>query len=130
MFDSHISALREQMVQFCKATLEGLHQRGDYKEFLQLSLIFLGSEKVRISFRAPEAFHHARWMANAIYSISRIFLFYQKFSLTTKEKQVVKEMALFVSLVYIQFWHEPPLAIRAPLNVLYYYLRSSENIQI
>jgi len=36
MFDSHISVLREQIVQFCNATLEGLHQRDDYKEFLQL----------------------------------------------------------------------------------------------
>ena|SRR6218665_2768736 len=70
MYDSHISALREQMVQFCKATLEGLHQRDDYKEFSQLSLIFLASENARVSFRAPEAFHHPRWMANAIYSIS------------------------------------------------------------
>src|SRR6218665_995359 len=70
MFDSRTSALREQMVQFCKATLEGLHQRVDYKEFLQLSLIFLDSEKARVSFRAPEAFQHACWMTKVIYSIN------------------------------------------------------------
>src|SRR6218665_1669545 len=91
---------REQMVQFCKAASEGLHQRDDYKEFLQTSLIFLGSEKgARVSFRPPGAFHHALWMAKVIYNI-KIFMFHQQFSLTAKENQSVKEMALFVSLVY------------------------------
>jgi len=105
-------------VQFCKAALEGSHPREDYEEFLKLSLIFLGGDKeARVSFRAPGAFHHARWMAKAIYSI-KIFLFQQQFSLTAKEKRNVKELALFVSLVYVRFWHEAPLPIRAPLNDL------------
>src|SRR6218665_1291600 len=48
---------REQMVQFCKTASEGLHQRDDYKELLQMSLIFFGSEKeARVSFRPPGAF--------------------------------------------------------------------------
>src|SRR6218665_114670 len=48
---------RDQMVQFCKAVSEGLHQRDDYKEFLQTSLIFVGSEKgARVAFRPPRAF--------------------------------------------------------------------------
>src|SRR6218665_93228 len=48
---------REQMVQFCKTASEGLHQRDDYKEFLQMSLIFFGSEnEARVSFRPPGAF--------------------------------------------------------------------------
>jgi len=57
-------------------------------------------------------------------------MFHQQFSLTAKENQSVKEMVLFVSRVNIRFWHEEPLANRAPLNDLYYYLRSSESIQI
>src|SRR6218665_877802 len=89
---------REQMVQFCKAASEGLHQRD--KEFLQMSLIFFGSKKgARLSFRPPGAFHHALWMAKVIYNI-KIFMFHQQFSLTAKKNQSVKEMMLFVS-VYI-----------------------------
>jgi len=89
---------REQMVQFCKAASEGLHQRD--KEFLQMSLIFFGSEKgARVSFRPPGAFHQALWMAKVIYNI-KIFVFHQQFSLTAKKNQSVKEMVLFVS-VYI-----------------------------
>jgi len=36
--------------------------------------------------------------------------------LTSKEKNNVKELALFVSLVYVRFWHEAPLGIKAQLN--------------
>src|SRR6218665_930394 len=118
------------MMQFCKTASEGLHQRDDYKEFLQMSLIFFGSEKgARVSFWPPEAFHHALWMAEVIYNI-KIFMFHQHFSLTAKENQSVKEMVLFVIRVNIRFRHEDPLANRTPLNDLYYYLRSSESIQI
>ena len=28
------------------------------------------------------------------------------------------EMAMFVSLVYVRFWHEAPLTIKVPLNDL------------
>ena len=67
---------REQMVQFCKTASEGLHQIDDYKELLQMSLIFFGSEKgARVLFQPPGAFHHALWMANVIYNI-KIFMFH------------------------------------------------------
>src|SRR6218665_2072890 len=67
---------REQMVQFCKTASEGLHQIDEYKELLQMSLIFFGSEKgARVLFQSPGAFHHALWMANVIYNI-KIFMFH------------------------------------------------------
>src|SRR6478672_11131082 len=40
IFDTHTSALRDEMVKFFKAALEGSHQREDFEEFLKLSLIF------------------------------------------------------------------------------------------
>jgi len=36
--------------------------------------------------------------------------------LTTNEKTSVKELAVFVSLVYVRFWHEAPLGRKAPMN--------------
>ena len=85
---------------------------------MKLSLIFQGGAKrARVSFQAPEAFHHAHLMVKAIFSI-KIFLFQQLFSPTTKEKHSVKELTLFVSLVYFRLWHEAHLPIRAQLNDL------------
>jgi len=54
-------------------------------------------------------------MVKAIYSL-KMFLFQHQFTLTTKQKHSVKELALFVSLIYVQFWHEAPLGRRASLN--------------
>jgi len=116
MFDSCSVSLRAEMVNFCKLALEESHPREDYKELIGLCLIFLGgADPAEVSFRAPGAFHQARWMAKAIY-ILKLYLFQHQFSLTSKEKNSVKELALFVSLVYVRFWHEAPLGIKAPLN--------------
>jgi len=68
-----------------------------------------------VFFRTPAAFHNARWMAKAIYSIN-VFLFHQHFSLTVNVKFSLKELALCVSLGYVRFWHQAPLPIQAPLN--------------
>jgi len=68
-----------------------------------------------VSLWTPGAFHHARWIAKAIYSIN-IFLFHQHFFLTVNKTRNFKELALFVSLVYVRFWHQAPLLIQAPLN--------------
>src|SRR6218665_1288767 len=133
MFDSHISRTNGAILQGILG--RAASKRRLYKEFLQMSLIFFGSEKrARVSFYPPGASHHALWMAKVIYNI-KIFMFHQQFSLTVKENQSLKETVLFVNRVglYIRFRHEEPLANRAPLNDLnlnLYYLRSSENIQI
>ena len=55
IFDARTSALREEMVKFFKAALEGSHQREAYKEFLKLSLIFQGgARRQEFSFRHQE----------------------------------------------------------------------------
>ena len=50
-------------------------------------------------------------MDKAIY-ILMLYLFQHQFILTSKEKNSVKELALFVSLVYVRFWHEALLIIQ------------------
>jgi len=46
-----------------------LYQRGDYKEFAQLCILFLGGSEEVVTFKRPGALHKARWMAKLIYSI-------------------------------------------------------------
>jgi len=42
----------------------------DYRELLQLVLIFLGRKQLQgVTLRAPGPMHQARWMAKAIYSL-------------------------------------------------------------
>jgi hypothetical protein len=49
--------------------------RNDYREFLELIIIFLGGTPLRdIILSQPDAYHLARWMAKAIYCF-KIYLF-------------------------------------------------------
>ncbi|KYM93405.1 hypothetical protein ALC62_15995 [Cyphomyrmex costatus] len=88
--------------------------RDDYKEFLKLCLIFLKvmpSDKVK--FRKPGAFHHARWMAKAIYSL-KIYLFRESFHLTSKEEKGLFEICQFLVFVYVKAWFTAPVPVKAP----------------
>lgn len=54
----------------------------DYRELLELTMIFLGSPPLGgIKFHAPGAVHHGRWMVKAIYAIE-IWMFRSPFRLT------------------------------------------------
>ena len=115
MFDSRTAVHRAQMVKFCKVALEASQPREDCQEF-KLLIIFPGAADAAEIFWAPGAFHQVWWiMVKAIYSLN-MFLFQYQFTLTTKEKHSVKHLALFESLIYVQFWHEDPVARKASLN--------------
>jgi len=104
------------MVNYRKVAMEESQPTEDFEEFVKLCIIFLGgADPAEVCFRAPVAFRQARWIAKAIYSL-KMFLFQHQFTLTTKEKHSVKELALFVRLIYNQFWHEAPLGRKASLN--------------
>ena len=106
----------EHISSFLSAQLEKpRHQpREDYKEFLQLCLIFLGRIAPNmISFKAPGAMHHARWMAKAIYSL-KIFVFRGQFSLSDYEIDATRSICLFIMNVYVKVWFNAPKAAMAP----------------
>jgi len=53
--------------------------RDDYRELLELAVIFLGDTPTRgIYFQYPGAMHHARWSSKVIYSL-QIFIFRKQF---------------------------------------------------
>lgn len=117
LFNSVTEILRKEMVTFYTNAITCQQPREDYLELLRLCLIYLGggSAGTDITFRAPGAMHHARWMAKAIYSLKMV-LFKGQLTLTARERKGLTELALFVALIYGRFWHEAPLASHAPLN--------------
>lgn len=117
LFNSVTEILRKEMVTFYTSAITHQQPREDYLELLRLCLVFLGggSAGMDITFRAPGAMHHARWMSKAIYSLKMV-LFKDQLTLTTRELKGLTELALFVALVYGRFWHEAPLASHAPVN--------------
>ena len=97
-----------------KATIEQTDLRDDYRELLELVLIFIGRVPPRgVKFRAPGAMHHARWMSKALYSL-KVWMFRDQFKLTVKEERGLRSVAVFISRVYAKAWTEASLAASAP----------------
>ena len=114
-------ALREGKDILIAFTLDQLlvnQPRDDYRELLELALIFIGEVPPRgVRFIAPGAIHHARWMAKALYSL-KIWLFRGQFHLTDREDKGLRDICIFVVRMYITVWFTAPLAISAPFNDL------------
>lgn len=104
----------ERITSFVLNVLKNIQPRSDYEEFLQLTLIFLGSVPPKgISFYFPGAFHHARWMAKGIYCL-KMFIFRRQFHMTNAEITAVRDTSIFIVMVYIEAWFTSPLATMAP----------------
>lgn len=94
--------------------------REDYREICELCLIVLGFEvpnKPLYHFRAPGAYHMARWMAKVIYCF-KIYLFREQFKLTENERKGLAEFCLFASHIYVAAWVVCPIPADAPINDL------------
>nr|CCQ71357.1 hypothetical protein CcPL6.029 [Cotesia congregata] len=88
--------------------------RDDYKELLELCQIFLGTiDTKKVYFHKPGAFHHARWMSKAIYSL-KIYIFRDILDIDDETKKNLLDICLFIVFIYVPFWFEAPLAALAP----------------
>lgn len=114
-----IQELKETAVAFSFSTLSSTSQpRDDYREFLELALIFLGETPTRgVHIMAPGAFHHARWMSKILY-ILKIYLFKGQFKLTKHEERNLLEFGKFATLVYLKPWYLSPIPQEAAVNDL------------
>lgn len=88
-----------QIKQFCQDQLQHTQIRSDYKELLELAIIFLGGDGG--NFRTCGATSNARFMAKAIYCL-KIFLFRSQFNLTAKELNGIRDISIFVVKLYIK----------------------------
>lgn len=127
MVAAKLLELKKYAIEFAFTTLRNEKQpRDDYREFLELVLIFLGETPPKgIHFRAPGAFHHARWMAKIIYCL-KIWLFHQQFKLTPREKNALIEFNLFVALLYMKHWFTATIATEAPVHDLQFLVKLHE----
>jgi hypothetical protein len=102
----------EKLLAFYLAELNNVIIRKDYRELIELSIVFLGGDKEE-KIRPPGAMHQARWMARAIYSL-KISLFSSQLELNTKEKVALLEVCLFIVTTYVKPWLQCILAVKAP----------------
>jgi hypothetical protein len=111
-----IEGVRERVLTFVTFTLGKKQFRDDYRELLELVALFLDSDiSGNINVQAPGAIHHARWMAKALYSL-KIFLFREQFDLTKRELYSLREICIFLVMLYVKVWFEAPNPVEAPYN--------------
>ncbi|XP_031781453.1 uncharacterized protein LOC116416627 [Nasonia vitripennis] len=127
--------VKEKILDFCSKYLKKDLNRSDFKECLELVMIFLGGKLPSgITFYRPGAIHHARWMAKAIYCL-KIFIFRKQYLLDKKDVEVkCRDVCIFILRVYVHAWFCTPFAAQAPnqdlkfLKCLYEYRRIDESI--
>lgn len=116
MVESLVAPYRSDILEFAHRHLATKQPRDDYREFLELSVTFLGDVPARgIRFRMPGAMHRARWMAKVIYTI-KMWLFRAQFKKTAGEERSIRDIAVFSVIVYLRAWITAPIAVEAPLN--------------
>jgi len=109
---------RDDLISFCHDQLKTFQPRDDYKELLNLALLFLGATDDRQNtIIAPGAFHRARWMAKLIYCL-KIYIFRSQFSLTGRELAGLCEFNIFVVRIYLKAWYTCQCPVLAPLKDL------------
>lgn len=88
---------------FCYRQFAIALPRDDYKELLQLTLMFLGEDVGGM--RSPGPTSHARWMAKGIYDL-KMFLFREQFTLIARELKGCRDVCIFfgTTLHQIMVW--------------------------
>lgn len=118
MFSPNTDSLYYFFIEFAQNQLNDFQPRDDYKELLELAIIFLGEVPKRgVHFRAPGGMHRARWTAKDIYSL-KIYLFRNQFKLPKQEESGIRQVCSFVVKIYIHSWSQSQSACSAPRNDL------------
>ena len=89
--------------------------RADYRELLELTIVYLGGEVDRFHFQKPGACHHARFMSQAIYLL-KIELLSNLFQMSPEDRRAVHRMANFISLFYAKLFLRSRIAVFAPTD--------------
>lgn len=110
--------IKDSTMEFISDHLLQQQPRDDYREMLELCLIFLGGKpKGGVRFMKPGAIHHARWMAKVIYTL-KIWLFRSQFQLTSREERGLRDICVFTARLYVKAWFTASQAAAAPGNDL------------
>ena len=120
MSDDAIAGLlcdvKADIIKFANEQLEEQLPRDDYREFVELVLIFLGEIPRRgVRFMTPGPMHHARWMSKVIYSL-KVWIFRSQFVLTPREEKGLHEVCVFAVRLYLKAWMTAPCASNAPYS--------------
>ena len=93
--------------------------RDNYREFIELSLIFMRFTPPRcIYFMGTGPMHYVRWMSKVLYSL-KIWIFHKQFKVTVRKKRTFA-YSCFGNEDLLQTWIEAPIPpqtwVEAPIQ--------------
>ena len=90
--------------------------REDYKELVELTLVWLGgvSKVSNFKFQWPGAFHLARFMAKNLYILKMDLLKNQIRFLSGEEREQISQLAIFVGVYFSRWFLKCAVAPSAP----------------
>ena len=106
---------------FClQALSDGVFPREDYKELVELTIVWLGGmgRVAKFKFQWPGAFHHARFMSKALYILKMDLLRDQLSFLTPDQKDQISQLARFVGVYFSQWFLKCAIVSSAPYQAL------------
>ena len=88
--------MMDEALEFALVCLKDQHPRDDYRELLELTVIYMGGIPPRgIRIMAPGAIHRARWIAKALYSLKVwVFMFRSHFHLRSETTPSLQHFCL------------------------------------
>ena len=114
-----VQNLTAEVISFSISQLQQTQPRDDYRELLELVILFLGGVPPHgVHIIKPGALHRARLMAKLIYAY-KIFLFrHSEFKLTKRELKGLANLCIFGVQIYVKSWFSSQLSTAAPANDL------------
>ena len=114
-----LADMLDDMKTFLTGQLEMSHQREDYRELLELALLFTGGIPTRgLIFRKPGIIRRARFMAMLIYALKMYIVRDSGFKMTAGKLRGLGEFCVFGVAVYIKSWFLCRRTTVAPANDL------------
>ena len=97
-----------------KCLEENVFPREDYRELVELTVVFLGGRVPRgFHLRKAGAHHTARFMAYAIYAL-KIEMMSERFPLSQEERRKIHRLAKFVAVIHSPAYLRSRIAATAP----------------
>ncbi|KAK3920709.1 Aspartate--tRNA ligase [Frankliniella fusca] len=113
---------RDSILSFAEQNLEKPHTRADYRQLLELVVIFMGENPFQpkpVRFSPPIAVSSARFMARIIYCLLiHMFALTGEFKMDQKVLENVRELNVFFVTTYLEPWYTATNVASAPLTDL------------
>ncbi len=123
-----LQATRENVIDMCRqfSKKDNAFDRGDYRELVSLTLLYLNADNYENNLKQPGALHHAQQMAKLLYSIKmdllgdKIINELPKGSIFCRnQRNLIHRFVTFIIYCYVPWWLTAPISSSTPENDLH-----------